>query len=88
MDDREEVDSYSQFSTLIDFVFHRIQHLFNHGFEIVNEAGVTVTKKVVLVGNVEDGQGMSRVVGCKSNTAEYGACPLDNVKSYRFMSSQ
>lgn len=89
MDDREEVDSYTQFSTLVDFVFDRIKHVFNEGISVLDVDGFTlVNKKVVLVGNLEDGQGLSRVVGCKANTAEIGACPLDNAKSYRFMSSQ
>ena len=89
MDDREELDAYTQFSNLVDFVMERIKHIFNAGIEVWdahNEKFTTI--QLVLVGNLEDGQGLSRVVGCKSNTSGKGACPLCKKESFRFLKSQ
>lgn len=84
MDHREKVESHKQFFDLVDFVLTKIGHLFRDGFDVYDShLRKVVNRKLLLVRNIEDGQGLSRVCGCKGNGASIGACPYCQQKSYR-----
>jgi hypothetical protein len=83
-DKRKKVQGHQHFFDLVDFVLEQNRGLFDNGFEVYDaHLGRFVTRKLLLTRNIEDGQGLSRVCGCKGNAAQNGACPYCMQKSTR-----